>query len=104
MFYIHLIPELFGFRSRKSATNNRVSYSIFLINAVEIDDQVDSIYTDISKAFYSACHTVLMKKLELMCVNNPFLFWLNFYICNRSHIVNINGFFSNEIFVPSDVP
>lgn len=71
-FSNYIVPERFGFHPNMSTTTNLVSYYNYLINAVESGDQVDAIYTDISKAFDSVNHAVLTRKFELMGVNVTF--------------------------------
>lgn len=63
-------------------------------------NKVDSVYTNISKPFDSVSHTILIKQLKLMGISSPFLCQLSSQIFNRSQVANINGFLSNEIFVP----
>jgi len=50
------------------------------MNVIEKGGQVDAIYTDISKAFDTISHAVLICKLELMGVNNLVLKLLSLYI------------------------
>jgi hypothetical protein len=99
-----IIAEQFGFRPNTSTTSNLVTYYNYLIDAVEKGDQVDAIYTDISKTFDTVNHAILIRKLELMGVRGKILNWFNSYISFRSQKVGVNGCISKNISVPSGVP
>ncbi len=66
--------------------------------------QVDSIYTDFSKAFDSVSHFVLEQKLYSLGIQNSLLKWLHNYLTGRSQVVKIKSFISKEIKVTSGVP
>jgi len=74
------------------------------MDIIEKGGQVDAIYTDISKAFDTINHSVLIRKLELIGVNSPMLNWLSSYISCRSQKVRLHGYVSNNISIPSGVP
>lgn len=71
-FSKHLILQQYGLRSHRSTMTNLISYSNFLVNAVEKCYQVDFIYTDVSKVFDLVNHIILVKKIELISVNDTF--------------------------------
>jgi Reverse transcriptase (RNA-dependent DNA polymerase) len=55
--------EQHGFMKNRSINSNLMLYSKFIFDIFEAKSQVDSIYTDFSKAFDSVDHKVLLKKL-----------------------------------------
>lgn len=65
-FSKHLFLQPHGFCSYRSTMTNLMCNGNFLVNALEESYQVDSIYRSISKAFDSANHIILVKKLELI--------------------------------------
>lgn len=69
-FSKYIIPQQFGFRLNTSTSSNLVIYHTYLMDAVEKENQVDAVYlyTDISKAFDTINHSVLIRKLTLMGV------------------------------------
>ena len=66
--------------------------------------QVDSVYTDFSKAFDKINHNILIAKLAEIGVHGDFLKWFTSYVYNRSQIVTINGYKSSPYVVTSGVP
>ena len=65
--------------------------------------QVDSVYTDFSKAFDKLNHTILIEKLSLVGVHGDLLRWLVSYITNRSQIISIGGYTSVPFTLPSGI-
>lgn len=59
-----LNDEKHGFVKGRSTVTNLVLYSSFLVNGIEGGGQVDSIYTDFSRAFDRVNHHLLLLKLE----------------------------------------
>ena len=104
VFSNYIIPQQFGFRSHTSTSSNLVAYHKYLMDTIEKGGQVDAIYTDISKAFDTINHAVLIRKSELMGVDNIMLKWLSSYISGRSQKVKLHGYVSNNISIPSGVP
>ena len=79
-------------------------YQDFLITSVEKGHQIDTIYTDLSKAFDSVCHTLLLKKLSEIGISGNYLAWISSYLQDRSQWVEICGSRSGEVFATSGVP
>jgi sarcosine oxidase/L-pipecolate oxidase len=71
---------------------------------MESGEQTDVIYTDFSRAFNSVNHSILIAKLRLFSLTDPFIFFIHSYLINRIQQVKINGFLSDTIKVPSGVP
>ena len=94
----------FGFRPRRSTEGNLLTHIDYLSNALENGHQVDTIYTDFSKAFDRVSHDILLNKLRVLGLNAPLLLWLRSYLCGRRQIVRIANFYSYEIEIPSGVP
>lgn len=71
---------------------------------VSTGGRVDTIYTDLRKAFDSVNHRLLIKKLENIGISDSLLSWLDFYLVNRRQIVKIRNSLSSTINVVSGVP
>jgi len=96
--------EQHGFMKNRSINSNLMIYSKFIFDAFEENSQVDSIYTDFSKAFDSVDHKILLKKLNTLGFSGNFLSWIASYLSERVQIVRLMDFMSNSIAVTSGVP
>ena len=99
-----IIVEQHGFYRGRSAVTNLAVYQESLVSSVEVYRQVDAIYTDLSKAFDSVCHSLLIKKLSEIGVTGSYLRWIESYLSDRRQHVNICGSSSHEVLVSSGVP
>lgn len=93
-----------GFVSGRSTVSNLLVYKSYICDAFDKRLQVDSIYTDFSKAFDKVSHSILIQKLSRYGIHGSLLRWIASYICNRSQMVAIKGFLSDPISVTSGVP
>lgn len=66
--------------------------------------QVDSVYTDFSKAFDKVNHELLLHKLRLKGVGGTLLAWVRSYLSDRSQSVRIGATLSRNIQSCSGVP
>ena len=64
----------------------------------------DTVYLDISKAFDSISHNILLFKLESMGLSGPLLNWLRAYLGNCQQLVSIIGSYSGLLPVTSGIP
>lgn len=94
----------FGFSAGRSTADNLVLYKIDLLEAFERKVQVDSVYTDFSKAFDRVSFQLLLAKLEAMGFHPSLLAWLKSFLEGRTQSVKINNFISTPIPVLSGVP
>ena len=62
------------------------------------------LFLDLSKAFDTIGHSILLEKLMLYGINGPELSWFTDYLFNRSQHVELNGVLSNTCCVTSGVP
>jgi hypothetical protein len=51
-----------GYMQGRSTVTNLIEYASFILKAMEMGFQVDSVYTDFSKAFYKVRHCLLLLK------------------------------------------
>ena len=83
---------------------NLLEFVNFSIGKIEEGDQVDVIYTDISKAFDRLLHSVLVRKLHRIGVHSAMLSWIQSYLSDREQFVRVSGWISDSIKVTSGVP
>lgn len=99
-----IIPQQHGFSAGRSTVTNLLSYQQYILNALERGLQVDSIYTDFSKAFDRVNHALLIEKLNSIGFGDSIVMWVSSFLSDRTQQVRINNFISNPIKVCSGVP
>ena len=86
-----LFQNQFGFRK-----NNSTTFSLLQITE-KIKETIDNkkygcgIFIDLSKAFDTVKHEILLKKLEHNGIRGVALDWFNSYLSNRKQYVYLNG-------------
>ena len=94
----------FGFRKSHS-TSHALNYSVFQIqNALKQGFHVLGIFIDLSKAFDTIDHTILLKKLEIYGVRGTPLKLLESYLSGREQSVSVLGETSDRLPVLYGVP
>lgn len=99
-----LIDEQHGFRPGRSTITNSMIFNKYIFEAFEENLQVDTIYTDLSKAFDRVDHSALVQVLYKTGFGDPLLSWFRSYLSDRLQWIKINGHKSSVSFVPSGVP
>lgn len=99
-----LIREQFGFIPGRSAESGLVQYTDDIWKSMENRHQVDSVYTDFSKAFDRINHNILIKKLEALGIRGSLLKWFGSYLVDRYQATVVNGYQSKFVSVSSGVP
>ncbi len=99
-----LLPEQHGFIRGRSVETNLLVYSQFIIESLENGFQVDSAYTDFSKAFDTVNHERLISKLQNLGIGDPLLSWLSSYLTDRVQMVKIKSCLSKTISAVSGAP
>lgn len=97
-------PSQHGFLDGKSTVSNLVEYTSFVRSLLAIGIQCDAVYTDLSSAFDTVDHGLLLFKLERYGVRGPMLEWLRSYLSGRRQKVKFMGCISQEVAVVSGVP
>jgi len=99
-----LVVEQHGFMMGRSTTTNLLLYHDYINTALEKKIQVDTIYTDFTKAFDTVNHTILTNKLSSYGVGGSLLNWLSSFVTDRFQIIKFKNSFSRVIRVSSGVP
>ena len=103
----HILPLLsenqFGFIPFRSTTQQLLRFLMEIHAALQNKSHLDTIYLDISKAFDSVPH-ILLIKLAQLGIRGPLWQWFKLYLTNRKQVVKINDQLSNPLPVSSGVP
>ena len=94
-------PFQFGFTRNCSTLQQML---IFIDQILNSSSQTDVIYFDISKAFDTVSHSILLTKLWSFGITGVLWSWFKDYLSNRSQRVSINHYLSNPLPVLSGVP
>lgn len=97
------MPEQHGFVKGRSIITNLLLYNEFLSNALDSSLQVDSIYTDFSKAF-DTVDGILFSKIWNFGIRGSLFRWITSYLSNRKQYVRLSNTISRVSAVPSGVP
>jgi len=100
---ILIIPEQHGFLRARSVVTNLVPFAQYLHDQMDVSGQVDTVYTDFSKAFDKINHDILLDKLQTLGIHGNLLRWLKSYISKRLQAVVVNSVRSDWAHVSSGV-
>lgn len=107
-FYNHVSNEIcqnqHGFVCNRSTATNLICFTDYVSRCFNDKQQVDTVYTDFSKAFDKVPHLLLLEKLKSYGINGSLINWCYSYLKDRSQRVVINGHKSNWSRVTSGVP
>ena len=76
----------------------------FILNAMDKRKITAIVLLDMSKAFDSINHGILLKKLQDVGVSRSVLQWFDSYLSNRSQVVHIHSALSDSLSVVNGVP
>ena len=94
----------FGFRKKRSTKLAATLFCDTIRKGIDSGLLVGSLFIDLSKAFDSIGHGILIEKLMLHGVCGPELAWFTDYLFDRKQVVQINGTLSEPYTVKSGVP
>ncbi|XP_045480881.1 uncharacterized protein LOC123685270 [Harmonia axyridis] len=84
-----------GFRKNKSTVSAMIDLMDTIIEAYNNNEEVELACIDLSKAFDSVCHRILLDKLEYYGIRGKALNMFDSYLAKRSQVVRWNGTVSN---------
>ena len=99
-----LFTHQFGFRSKRSTEQAVNLFLDHIRGEADKGKLTGAIFVDLSKAFDTVSHSVLLSKLPSYGIMNTEFQWLTDYLFNRKQIVQYQGAFSNAIPVYTGVP
>lgn len=94
----------FGFMKNRSTTDALLDFSNFIYNSINNNKKTLAIYLDISKAFDSVNHNLLIQKLQAAGIRENCSNWFISYLSNRMQRVKIGNSFSHYSKLDKGVP
>lgn len=99
-----ITPFQHGFFENRSTITNLAIFTHFTSSALDNHLQVDTIYTDFSKAFDRVDHHLLLLKLENLGFDEKLISFFRSYLLKREQYVEYRGHKSFKFIATSGVP
>ena len=99
-----LTPKQFGFRKGISTQDGINELLSNIYNSLENNEYTGAVFLDLSKAFDTVSHDILLKKLEHYGIRGLPLMILSSYLTNRKQYVSIDGCKSQKRAISVGVP
>ena len=106
-FLLHtnvLCNTQYGFRENHSTINAATNFIIDVINSFENDTSTLVVFLDLSKAFDTIDHDIMIKKLEYYGIRGTVLDWFRSYLTKRRQYVQYHGKNSDYRYIKCGVP
>ena len=88
----YLIGELqFGFRKNKNTTSELLTLFDTIMEAKEEKKEILVLLYDLSSAFDTVNHEILLTKLEIYGLNKCALNWVKSFLDGRKQLVTVSG-------------
>lgn len=99
-----ILENQHGFIKGKSTSTNLLEFTSHVISQMELGYQIDSVYTDFSKAFDKVSHQIMTYKLHRYGFEPNLVKWINSYLSDRFQIIKMDSYLSKRFPVLSGVP
>ena len=99
-----LIIEQFGFRKNYSTSLSIMYFSDYILQEIDKGNFCCGFFMDLSKAFDTIDHHILLQKLYLYGIRGLPLQWFHSYLSNRKQYVVVDGVESTQLDVNLGVP
>lgn len=94
----------YGFRQQRSTLTLLEDFSDYIHDAIDNNKTALALFIDLSKAFDTIDHSLLLQKLEKLGFRGPFSKFFESYFTDRFQMVKIMNHVSNKISVDCGVP
>lgn len=94
----------FGFRKYHNTVHAMINLLDTCLEGLDERLTVGGVFLDISKAFDSVDHSILINKLENYGIRGVVLDWFKSYLCERELYVSVNGVSSSKYFLKYGIP
>ena len=81
----------FGFRNKKSTISEMLTLFDTIYEGKEMKKEILVVLYDLSSAFDTVSHEILLKKLKIYGLNEHAIKWIKSYLENRKQMVTISG-------------
>ena len=99
-----LIPNQFGFRKKHSTDYAIIQLCDKIIEALTKKEHIIGVFMDLSKAFDTIDHKILIYKLKHYGIRGIALSWFIDYLSNREQYVDFDSCSSNRLNIKCGVP
>ena len=99
-----LFKSQFGFRRGHNTTHATLDFVKTIEDALVNDELAIGVFCDLSKAFDTINHDVLLEKLDHYGIRGTFNDWFRTYLSGREQYVDWNGKQSNKLPITTGVP
>ena len=99
-----LFESQFGFRRGHSTLHATLDFVKNIENALEKGEYGVGVFCDLSKAFDTINHQVLLAKLEHYGIRGKALEWMSSYLSGREQYIEYNGCVSEKSLITTGVP
>ena len=100
----NICQTLNGFRKKRSTLTQLLSFFDEVNHTSNFNVPSAAVYFELSKAFDSVRHDIILNKLSMYGFDHDFLLLFSTYLCNRSQYVRSNAHIFNPRPVTSGVP
>ena len=99
---LHILQ--YGFREGHSTESATLDLSDRITNALDMNENPLAIFMDLSKAFDTLDHRILLSKLSYYGINGIALSWFESYLSNRCQFVEFQNYKSETLPINTGVP
>jgi hypothetical protein len=99
-----LYPSQYGFRSKHSTIDALTEFVHHTLSSFENHEYTVGVFLDLSKAFDTIDHSILLKKLEFYGIRGIALEWFKSYLSGRVQYVSYNNVASGTRNISCGVP
>ena len=99
-----LFESQYGFRSGHNTTHATLNFVNVIEDAIESNNYAIGVFCDLSKAFDTLNHEILLTKLQHYGIRNTEWKWFQSYLQGRCQYVDLNGYKSSKAPLETGVP
>ena len=102
--YQILFETQYGFRKQRNTTHATLDFVKTIEEAIESNEYAIGVFCDLSKAFDTLNHEILLRKLDHYGIRGKANMWFRSYLADRRQYVELNSKKSSTLPLPTGVP